>query len=46
MRVDIGLQGPKSQDILLAMGVSAETRKRLLALPHTGLCDAKVGGFD
>jgi glycine hydroxymethyltransferase len=46
MRVDIALQGPKSQDILLAMGVSAETRKRLLALPRTELCDAKVGGFD
>ncbi|MGB8215315.1 MAG: glycine cleavage system aminomethyltransferase GcvT [Anaerolineales bacterium] len=46
MRVDIALQGPKSQDILLAMGVSAETRKRLLALQRTELCDAKVGGFD
>jgi glycine hydroxymethyltransferase len=28
------------------MGVSAETRKRLLALQRTELCDAKVGGFD
>jgi glycine hydroxymethyltransferase len=46
MRVDIALQGPKSQDILLAMGVSAETRKRLLALQRTELCDGKVGGFD
>ncbi|HTX91417.1 MAG TPA: glycine cleavage system aminomethyltransferase GcvT [Anaerolineales bacterium] len=46
MRVDIALQGPKSRDILLAMGVSAETRKRLLALGRTELCDAKVGGFD
>jgi glycine hydroxymethyltransferase len=46
MRVDIALQGPKSQDILLAMGVSAETRKRLQALQRTELCDAKVGGFD
>jgi len=46
MRVDIALQGPKSQEILLAMGVSAETRKRLLALQRTELCDAKVGGFD
>ena len=46
MRVDIALQGPKSQDILLAMGVSAGTRKRLLALQRTELCDAKVGGFD
>ena len=46
MRVDIALQGPKSLDILLAMGVSAETRKRILALKRTELCDAKVGGFD
>ncbi len=46
MRVDIALQGPKSQDVLLAMGVSAEIRKRLLALPRTELCDAKVGKFD
>jgi glycine hydroxymethyltransferase len=46
MRVDIALQGPKSRDILLAMGVSAETRKRILALNRTELCDAKVGGFD
>ncbi len=46
MRVDIALQGPKSRDILLSMGVSAETRKRILALQRTELCDAKVGGFD
>ena len=46
MRVDIALQGPKSRDILLAMGVSAETRKRIMALKRTELCDAKVGGFD
>ncbi|MGA2489441.1 MAG: glycine cleavage system aminomethyltransferase GcvT [Anaerolineales bacterium] len=46
MRVDIALQGPKSQEILLAMGVSAATRKRLVALQRTELCDAKVGGFD
>ncbi len=46
MRVDIALQGPKSRDILLAMGVSAETRKRLLALQRTQLSDARVGGLD
>ena len=46
MRVDIALQGPKSRDILLAMGVSAATRKRLQALQRTELCDARVGGFD
>jgi glycine hydroxymethyltransferase len=46
MRVDLALQGPKSQEILLAMGVSAATRKHILALQRTELCDAKVGGFD
>ena len=46
MRIDIALQGPRSQDILLAMGVSADTRRRIMALKRTNLCDAKVGGFD
>ena len=46
MRLDIALQGPKSQAVLLALGVSADTRKRLLALQRTELCEAKVGGFD
>jgi glycine hydroxymethyltransferase len=45
-RVDIALQGPKSRDILLAMGAGAEDRKRILALKRTELCDAKVGKFD
>ncbi len=46
MRVDIALQGPKSRDILLAMGVNAGTRRRIMALKRTNLCDAVVGGFD
>jgi glycine hydroxymethyltransferase len=46
MRVDIALQGPKSTDILLAMGVNADMRRRILALNRTNLCDAVVGGFD
>jgi glycine hydroxymethyltransferase len=46
MRVDIALQGPKSLEILLAMGVNAETRRRIMALKRTNLCDAVVGGFD
>jgi glycine hydroxymethyltransferase len=46
MRVDIALQGPKSLDILLAMGVNAEMRRRITALKRTNLCDAVVGGFD
>ncbi|HEY5983529.1 MAG TPA: hypothetical protein VIU38_08645, partial [Anaerolineales bacterium] len=46
MRVDIALQGPKSRDILLAMGVDDATRARILKLKRTELCDGVVGGFD
>jgi len=46
MRVDIALQGPKSRDTLLAMGVDNETRARIMKLKRTELCDAVVGGFD
>ncbi|MFZ5920950.1 MAG: serine hydroxymethyltransferase [Chloroflexota bacterium] len=46
MRVDIALQGPRSRDILLAMGVDAGTRARIMKLKRTELCDAVVGGFD
>ena len=46
MRVDIALQGPKSRDILLALGCDAATRARILKLTRTQLCDAVVGGFD
>jgi glycine hydroxymethyltransferase len=45
-RVDIALQGPRSQEILLAMGATTETRKRLLALQRTELCDARICKFD
>ncbi len=46
MRIDIALQGPKSRDILLAMGVDDKTRARIMKLKRTELCDAVVGGFD
>ena len=46
MRVDIALQGPKSRDVLLAMGVDDKTRARIMNLKRTELCDAVVGGFD
>jgi len=46
MRVDIALQGPKSRDTLLAMGVDSDTRERIMKLKRTELCDAVVGGFD
>jgi glycine hydroxymethyltransferase len=46
MRVDIAFQGPRARDVLLAMGVDAETRKRIMRLNRTQLCDAVVGGFN
>jgi len=46
MRVDIALQGPKSRDTLLAMGMDDESRARIMKLRRTDLCDAVVGGFD
>jgi glycine hydroxymethyltransferase len=46
MRVDIALQGPKSRDVLLALGVDDKTRANIMKLKRTELCDAKVGGFD
>jgi glycine hydroxymethyltransferase len=46
MRVDLALQGPRSRDILLALGCDAETERRIRALKRTQLCDAVVGGFD
>lgn len=46
MRVDIALQGPKSREILLSLGVDPQTRKKIMALKRTQLCDATVGGFD
>jgi glycine hydroxymethyltransferase len=46
MRVDIALQGPKSRDILLALGADEATTKKISKLRRTELCDAVVGGFD
>ena len=46
MRVDIALQGPRSRDVLLALGCDSETRQRILRLKRTQLCDAMVGGYD
>ena len=45
-RIDIALQGPKSREILLALGADDETRKRVMRLKRTQLCDAALGGFD
>ncbi|RIK31167.1 MAG: glycine cleavage system aminomethyltransferase GcvT [Anaerolineae bacterium] len=46
MRVDIALQGPKSREILFAMGVDTETRTQVNKLKRTELCNAVIGNFD
>jgi len=46
MRLDVALQGPRSLDILLALGVDEATRHKIMLLNRTELFDAVVGGFD
>lgn len=46
MRVDIALQGPKSRDILLALGCDLATQRKIKALKRTELCEAVIGGYD
>ena len=45
-RVDLALQGPQSRNILLALGLDSENRKKIMRLQRTELCEAVVGGFD
>jgi len=46
MRVDIALQGPKSRETLVAMGMDDRTLDKVFALKRTQLCDALIGKFD
>ncbi len=46
MRVDLALQGPKSLEILLALGAREEDARRLTRLARTQLCQVQVGKFD
>jgi glycine hydroxymethyltransferase len=46
MRVDLALQGPRSRDILLSLGVDEVNRKKVMRLKRTELCEAVVGGFE
>jgi glycine hydroxymethyltransferase len=46
MRVDLALQGPRSRDILLALGADSAVESRILKLGRTELCEGNVGGFD
>ena len=45
-RADIALQGPKSREILLALGTDAGTTKRIKNLTRTHVCQAVIGGID
>jgi len=46
MRVDIALQGPKSLEILLALGAEPATADRLRRLKWAGVMEGSLGGFD
>ena len=46
MRVDIALQGPRSRDILLNLGVDVDSKKKILKLKRTELCEVTLGGFE
>lgn len=45
-RVDLALQGPRSREVLLALGCDERTRSKIMALKRTQLCEATLGGFD
>ncbi len=46
MRVDIALQGPSRAISCWRWAVDSQTRKRIMALKRTELCEAVVGDFD
>ena len=46
MRVDLALQGPRSREILLALGCDELTAERLQRLPWAGIMEGQFGGFD
>ena len=45
-RVDVALQGPKSRDILLALGGGDADKQKLKALPWAGVTWVTLGGYD
>jgi glycine hydroxymethyltransferase len=46
MRVDIALQGPRSREILLALGCDEDVAAQLKALPWAGVMEGEFGGID
>lgn len=46
MRVDIAIQGPRSREILLALGCQESAAAKLNALKWAGVMEGVFGGFD
>ncbi len=46
MRNELAIQGPKSKDILLALGGAAEDQAKVRGLPWSGITRVVLGGFD
>ncbi len=46
MRAELALQGPRSQDILLALGGATPDLNRVKRLPWAGITRVTLGGFD
>jgi len=46
MRAELALQGPKSRDILLALGGEAGDLRSVRTLPWAGITHVTLGGFD
>ena len=46
MRVELAIQGPKSKDILLALGGTTEDLANLRRLQWAGITQVTLGGFD
>jgi glycine hydroxymethyltransferase len=44
--VDIALQGPRSREILLALGCDSPTRRKIMDLKRTELFEGTVGGYN
>jgi len=46
MRAELALQGPRSKDILLALGGDAADLAKIKGLPWAGIARVTLGGFD
>ncbi len=46
MRVDLALQGPRSRDVLFALGADPAAERRIRRLKRNQLAEVTLGGFD